>query len=114
MVRHSLWHWATFAFLLWIPFWVLYGKVRAYRLSGYRFYLITGLIVSIPYFFLALVFYYSPGYSIIPFLLVIVVSRLGLEWGMDQEEKAGRDDPERWKVWQARTSAQNWIGRLFL
>jgi len=115
MIRHNLWYWATFAFLLWVGVWLLHGQMRAYRLSGYRFYLLAGCILSAPFFILALWFYFSPGPSaVIPFLFVILVTRIGAEWAKDREEMAAEQDPERWRVWQNTVAAQNWIGRLFL
>jgi hypothetical protein len=104
----------AFVFITLVGIWVIYSMVRAYRLSGYRFYLTTGLVAGIPYVLRALVFYYAPSLVLILFLVVLVLSRIGPEWGKDQEEKAERDDPSRWAEWRSKRSKRNLIDRLFL
>jgi hypothetical protein len=113
MPENSLWFWATFLLLLLIGFWVLAKLVRAYRLSGFRFYLYSGLILGIPFLAWALIFYYYPKAGIIPYFFLFIITRLGMEWANDQEEKAGQAEPEKMEAYQRKVRSQSFIVRNF-
>ena len=113
MVKNSFWYWAAFIFLVVVGFWLLLKMVRAYRLSGFRFYLFSGFIFGLPFIFWALIFYYFPNAGIIPFFFVFIITRLGQEWGKDQEEKASQTDASRWEEYQSRVSKEGLLARIF-
>jgi hypothetical protein len=113
MPENSVWYWATFVLLTLIGFWVLLKMVRAYRLSGFRFYLYSGLILGIPFLVWALIFYYYPKAGIVPYLILFIITRLGMEWGTDQEEKASQAEPEKMEAYQRKVRKLSFIVRNF-
>ena len=114
MPEKSAWVWYAFIFFSLVGIWVIFSKTRTYRLSGFRFYLFAGLMAGIPFLILGLVFFYSPNVGILSTFFFYLLSRLGLEWGVDQEEKAERADPARWKEWHSKMSKHSLISRFFL
>jgi ABC-type arginine transport system permease subunit len=93
-------YWSTFAFLLWIGVWTIYGKVRSYRLSGFTFYLISGLITGVPFMVLAILFLISVKVAIFSFIFILFISRFGALWGESQEKIASQTEAEKWQEWQ--------------
>jgi hypothetical protein len=112
MEKNSIWFWFTFIFLALIGFWLLIKMVRAYRISGFRFYLYSGLLFGLPFIIWSIIFYYYPQYGIIPFIFVLITTRIGQEWGNEQEEKASQVGSIQWKEYQNKVSKQSRISRI--
>jgi uncharacterized membrane protein len=114
MQIYDIWHWSTFIFLSLAGFWILLKLLRAYRLSGFRFYLYSALLLGLPFLIWALLFYYSTQAGIITFPFVFLVTRLGSEWAKDQEEIASEREELKWTQYQARISKQGRIHKILL
>src|SRR4030042_2421069 len=114
MEKYSIWFWMTFTFLTLVGFWLLIKMVWAYKLSGFRFYLYSGIIFGLPFIIWSIIFYYFPKFGIIPFLFVLIITRIGQEWGKDQEEKASEAESIQWKEYQSKVAKQSRISRILL
>ena len=79
---------------------MLLKMMWAYKISGFRFYFYSGLLFGLPFIIWSIVFYYFPQYVIILFIFVLITTRIGQEWGIEQEEKASNEGSIQWKEYQ--------------
>ncbi len=114
MEKYSFWFWFTFVFLSLAGFWMLLKMMWAYKISGFRFYLYSGLIFALPFIIWSIVFYYYPQYVLFLFIFVLITTRIGQEWGVEQEEKASNEGSIQWEEYQKKVSKQSRIRRILL
>ncbi len=106
--------WFTFIFLALAGLWMLLKMMWAYKISGLRFYFYSGLLFGLPFIIWSIVFYYFPQYVLILFIFVLITTRIGQEWGIEQEEKAREAGSIQWKEYQNKVSRQSRIRRILL
>jgi hypothetical protein len=83
--------------------------IRYSQLSGFKFYLIGGLVASIPYLLAAPLIFAIPDFSIAIFCGAMILSTVLGYWEDRQEFKAGKTNSPEWKAWDnLRDQASLW------
>jgi hypothetical protein len=114
MTDNSWQYGSAFAFLFGIGVLVIIIKVRSAYITGFRFFIFSGLLTGMPYIVLAIVYRFSKKAVQVLCLFAILISRAGLVWGEDREDEAKEKEPEKWRRWISKRDALSVIDQLLL